>query len=155
MSDVSVIGLGQMGSVLAELLLRSGRSVTVWNRSVGKGDALVRAGAQLASSPSQAFAASPIALVILYDDAAFAEVLADTHMGGALQGRLVVNLGTSGPETARAVAAELASVGARYVDGAIQAAPSQMGQPDTPILIAGAPEDLAKAEPVLPFSRAT
>jgi 3-hydroxyisobutyrate dehydrogenase-like beta-hydroxyacid dehydrogenase len=32
MSDVSVIGLGAMGSALAGALLKSGLSVTLWNR---------------------------------------------------------------------------------------------------------------------------
>ena len=36
MTDVSVIGLGDMGSALARTLLDSGYSVTVWNRSADK-----------------------------------------------------------------------------------------------------------------------
>ena len=31
MTDVTVIGLGQMGMRLVELLSRAGKSVTVWN----------------------------------------------------------------------------------------------------------------------------
>ena len=33
-SDISVLGLGQMGAAMARALLASGRSVTVWNRSL-------------------------------------------------------------------------------------------------------------------------
>lgn len=40
MSDVSVIGLGQMGSKLVELLHANGRTVTLWNRSGVKADIL-------------------------------------------------------------------------------------------------------------------
>ena len=36
MSEVSVIGLGNMGSALARALLENGRQVTVWNRSPRK-----------------------------------------------------------------------------------------------------------------------
>ncbi len=37
MSDISVIGLGAMGSALARTLLQNGYAVTVWNRTAGKG----------------------------------------------------------------------------------------------------------------------
>ena len=36
MSDISVIGLGDMGSALASTLLKQGYSITVWNRSPAK-----------------------------------------------------------------------------------------------------------------------
>jgi len=36
MSDVSVLGLGNMGSALARAFLENGRAVTVWNRSPEK-----------------------------------------------------------------------------------------------------------------------
>jgi 3-hydroxyisobutyrate dehydrogenase-like beta-hydroxyacid dehydrogenase len=149
MSDVSVIGLGQMGVVLAKLLVAAGHSVTAWNRSPDKTRALAASGVKAASGPAQAIAASPVTLVILYDDAATDAVLSAEGVSQALAGRLIVNLGTSGPEAARALEQRIAAGGGRYVDGAIQAAPSQMGQPDTPILISGAPADIDAVEPVL------
>lgn len=149
MSDVSLIGLGQMGVVLAKLLVAAGHSVTAWNRSPDKTRALAASGVKAASGPARAIAASPVTLVILYDDAATDAVLSAEGVSQALAGRLIVNLGTSGPEAARAFEQRIAAAGGRYVDGAIQAAPSQMGQPDTPILISGAPGDIDAAEPVL------
>ena len=41
MSDVSVIGLGAMGSALARTLLQNGYAVTVWNRTAEKAEPLV------------------------------------------------------------------------------------------------------------------
>ena len=40
MNDVTGIGLGIMGTALARTLLKSGYSVTVWNRSPEKAEAL-------------------------------------------------------------------------------------------------------------------
>lgn len=48
MSNVTVIGLGTMGSTLARLLLQNGYHVTVWNRTIAKADPLVQDGAVLA-----------------------------------------------------------------------------------------------------------
>ncbi|MCP4075102.1 MAG: NAD(P)-binding domain-containing protein [Gammaproteobacteria bacterium] len=36
MTQISVIGLGVMGSALANTLLQKGYSVTVWNRTIEK-----------------------------------------------------------------------------------------------------------------------
>ena len=47
MSDISVIGLGAMGSALAHTLLQNGYSVTVWNRTAEKAEPLVSAGAAI------------------------------------------------------------------------------------------------------------
>lgn len=149
MSDVSLIGLGQMGVVLAKLLVAAGHSVTAWNRSPEKTRTLAASGVKAASNPAQAIAASPVTLLILYDDAATDAVLSAQGVSQALVGRLIVNLGTSGPEAARTFEQRIAAAGGRYVDGAIQAAPSQMGQPDTPILVSGAPTDVDAVEPLL------
>ena len=56
MTDVSVIGMGSMGSALARTLLQSGYAVTVWNRSVDKAELLVSDGAEVADSASVASA---------------------------------------------------------------------------------------------------
>lgn len=149
MSDVSLIGLGQMGGVLAKLLVMAGRSVTAWNRSPEKSQALAASGVKAASGPAEAIAASPVTLVVLYDDSAMDAVLSTEGVMEALTGRLIVNLGTTGPEAARAFEQRIAAAGGRYIDGAIQAAPSQMGKPDTPILVSGLPGDLDTVEPVL------
>ena len=44
---VCVIGLGDMGSALAEALINNGHRVTVWNRTMSKCDPLVDVGASV------------------------------------------------------------------------------------------------------------
>jgi 3-hydroxyisobutyrate dehydrogenase-like beta-hydroxyacid dehydrogenase len=46
-ATVSVIGIGNMGSALAETLLAAGFAVTVWNRTVSKAKRMVQQGAFL------------------------------------------------------------------------------------------------------------
>ncbi len=62
MSEVTVIGLGNMGSALAGALLANRRAVTVWNRSPEKAAALVEKGAVLAPNVTAALTASPVIL---------------------------------------------------------------------------------------------
>jgi 3-hydroxyisobutyrate dehydrogenase-like beta-hydroxyacid dehydrogenase len=149
MSDVTIVGLGQMGTVVAKLLIDAGSTITVWNRSAEKAAVLASYGAQVADNAAEAVSVSPVSVFILYDDAATEAVLSLDGISEALSGRLIVNLGTSGPDAARSFSDQVAAVGGRYLDGAIQAAPSQMGQPDTPIFVAGPSTDFLQAEPLL------
>ena len=50
MSDITVVGLGAMGSALAHSLLKAGREITVWNRSPDKVQPLVALGARVSSN---------------------------------------------------------------------------------------------------------
>ena len=58
MSDVTVIGLGAMGSALARAELKAGHSVTVWNRSPDKITLLVDLGASGSTTFSDAIQAT-------------------------------------------------------------------------------------------------
>lgn len=149
MTDVTVIGPGPMGLMLAELALKHGKTVTVWNRSAHKAATLVAQGAVLASTPAAAIAASPTTLVCVYDYAAAEEILAGEGVAAALQGRVLINLGTGGPDEVRRIDAIVTGHGGRYLDGAIQTAPSQMGQDDTPIIVSGPRALYAEYEPLL------
>ncbi|MEU4578356.1 NAD(P)-binding domain-containing protein [Nonomuraea sp. NPDC023979] len=60
---VTVVGLGPMGLVLAETLLGKGLTLTVWNRTPGKADALAAKGARRAATVAEAVAASPVTIL--------------------------------------------------------------------------------------------
>lgn len=149
MTDVTVIGIGQMGRELARLLVASGRTVTVWNRTRERGEALVAQGAVLAPTPADAIAASPVVITCLADATALRAVFEDEGAPAALHGRVVVDLGTAGPDEVRSTKVWLDQQGCHLIDGAIQAAPSQMGADDTPVLLAGSAEVLDRVRPTL------
>lgn len=135
--QVSVIGLGSMGATLARLFMAGGHAVMVWNRSPAKAAGLVEGGARLARSAAEAVAASPVTVICVYDYAAADAILRQPEVEAKLAGKVLVQLTTGSPQEALASADWAARHGARYLDGAIQAAPSQMGQPDTPLLLSG------------------
>lgn len=148
-SHVSVIGLGMMGSRLAQLLLETGWHVTVWNRSPAAAAPLVKAGARLAATSAEAIAASPVSVMVVKDYAAGMQILANPGMAGALTGHTLVHLSSGSPQEALDMERLVQGHGGFYLDGAIQAAPEQMGQPDTPIFIAGAQAAFNTALPML------
>lgn len=148
-NKVSVIGLGSMGTTLARLLLQKGYEVTVWNRSSGKADELVKEGAILAKDIAEAIIASPVIVICVYNYQASQQILDIAAVRAVLNQKLVLQLSTISPD--EAIEAELwaAENGASYINGGIQAAPRQMGQPDTPILISGKEATYLAAEPIL------
>jgi len=147
--DLSVIGLGMMGGTLARLLLRNGYRVTVWNRTKTAAEPLVRDGAVLADSAAAAVAASSVVVVCVHNYKAANEILGTKEIASALEGRVLLQLTTGSPQEARDSEIWARERGADYLDGAIQAAPSQMARPDTMILVSGAESAFRRSEPVL------
>jgi 3-hydroxyisobutyrate dehydrogenase-like beta-hydroxyacid dehydrogenase len=138
-----------MGQTLARLLIERGHHVTLWNRSAAKAEALVAGGGTLAATPEEAIAASPLAIVCVYDHAATEAIFAAPGVEAAVRGRTLVQLTTISPDESRRTQAWALQHGAALLAGAIQAAPSQMGQPDTPVLVSGDETTWQATAPVL------
>ncbi|WP_043624096.1 NAD(P)-dependent oxidoreductase [Nonomuraea candida] len=136
-TPVTVIGLGLMGQALAGAFVRAGHPTTVWNRTPGKADALVGAGATEAPSVEAAVAAAPLVVVCVRDYDAVRALLAPAE--AALSGRVLVNLTSGASDEARELAGWAAERGADYLDGAIMMTPPGIGAPETVILYGGPP----------------
>lgn len=149
MSEVSVIGLGAMGSALARALLRGGHRVTVWNRTATKADPLVREGAVLAPNPTSAVAASPVVLICVDSYAVSRAILSEPNVKPNLSGRILIQLTTGSPQEARESELWSREAGARYLDCAILAYPDQIGKPDAALLVAGEETCFRGCEPLL------
>ncbi|MGF0116223.1 NAD(P)-dependent oxidoreductase [Promicromonospora sp. Marseille-Q5078] len=132
---VALLGLGDMGRVLASTLLDGGHAVTVWNRSPGRDTGLVERGARRAADSGDAVRAAPTVVVCLDDHASVHETL--DPLAEQLRGRVVVNLTTTTPNQARELASWASDHGLRYIDGAIMAAPPMIGAPGAAILYSG------------------
>lgn len=135
MEDISVIGLGKMGTALAAALLRGGHRVTVWNRSAHKAASVT--GAAPAATPAAAIAASPLTIVCVSDYAATRSILSEPGVAQALAGRTLVQLSTGTPAEARELAAWAHERRARYLDGGILAWPSHIGGEQTLVYVCG------------------
>lgn len=132
---VTIVGLGQMGIKLAELLRDQNIPITVWNRSIAKAKDIknVRVIANLNNAIDQ----SAIIIICVYDYKAINEILSGPEIQAALKGKTIINLTTGSPQEADNLDLRMKNYDAYYLDGAIQVAPDQMGMPDTTILISG------------------
>jgi len=71
--NIGFIGLGSMGAGMAENLLKAGHTVTVYNRTRSRAEALAAKGAQLAPTPAEACRGDAV-LTMVADDAALEAV---------------------------------------------------------------------------------
>lgn len=132
---VTVIGLGQMGIRLAELLRDNGDVVTVWNRTISKAKGIKNV--QVIEHFENAVSQSQIIVICVYDYHAVNEILTNLEDISILRDKTVINLTSGSPEEAHSLEQQIKGYGGQYIDGAIQVAPDQMGLPDTTILLSG------------------
>ena len=134
MSEVSVLGLGNMGTALAKSLLASGRSVTVWNRSADKAQPFINTDTQVAASAADAISASNVSILCIRNHKTTAELL--RPISGNLPGKTILQLSTGSAKEAEELVDLLTSAGADWLIGMINAYPSGIGKAETPILCA-------------------
>jgi 3-hydroxyisobutyrate dehydrogenase-like beta-hydroxyacid dehydrogenase len=132
---VTVIGLGSMGTALAEAFLRAGHPTTVWNRTASKALPLVDMGAVHAGTVEDAVATGSLVITCLttYDDTRAALEPA----APMLRGRALVTLNSGSPAGARETATWALGHGARFLGGAIKNVPSAVGAEDTLLYYGG------------------
>lgn len=135
MRNVTVLGLGSMGSALAHCLLRAGYDVSVWNRTVGKTKALADLGASVCSSPDEAVAASDFTIICIKSHKETVELV--EGLSTSLKGKTVCDMSTGDTSDADALVSILCAQGAGYMLGMINCYPSGVGDKDTTILTIG------------------
>jgi lactate dehydrogenase-like 2-hydroxyacid dehydrogenase len=72
--DIGFIGLGRMGAGMAASLQRAGNTLTVYNRTLGKDEELVRAGAKRATRIAEVCNGDAV-VTMLADDSALENVV--------------------------------------------------------------------------------
>ena len=135
--DVSVIGLGAMGTIMARTFLRKGKRVAVWNRSADKADILVAEGAHRCETAAAALAASPVAIVVLLDNDAVHAMLSIPGVERALAQRTMVNYTTNSKENSIALQNLVHRAGGHYLKGVIVAYPRNVGHRESYCIHAG------------------
>jgi 3-hydroxyisobutyrate dehydrogenase len=110
-STIAVLGLGAMGRAIAAKLLAEGHDLTVWNRTPGRDEGLVSAGATRADTPAGAVRGAEVVITMLTDPPALESVLfgPDGASSAIRDTATLIEMSTVGP-TAIASAAELLTV---------------------------------------------
>jgi len=148
MSDVTVIGLGAMGSAIANAFMNAGHETTVWNRSADKMHSLRTSGAHCAETATEAGAASPVVIICIDDYAATWKLFEEHGLGKILSGKTLVQFSTGTPKEARDTETGAKVHGTKYLDGALLAYPREIGQ-DGIVVISGEENTYAEVRELL------
>jgi 3-hydroxyisobutyrate dehydrogenase len=145
----AVLGLGLMGTAIALRLQAQGVAVTGWNRSAERSQAAAAAGLAVAADAATAIGAADLVLLVLSDAAAIETTLLAPPAAAALRGRLIVQMGTIGPEESRALAARLDALGGRYLEAPVLGSLTEVRDGRLIIMVGGEETLFAQCRPVL------
>ncbi len=150
MSDITVIGLGKMGSALARAIQNAGHALTVWNRSAEKMQPFIDDGINAASDLISAISASQVILICIDNYAVSDAMLQSGEVAPLLEGRTLVQLSTGTPREAAEAAAWMATHKVSYLDGAILGGPDNIGtDSSSQILLCGDEDAYMRTEKLL------
>lgn len=145
--DIGFIGLGEMGAVMVENILKAGHQVRVWNRSPERAAGLAAAGARVVDSPAQAFAGDAV-FSMLADDAALRAVIDAQLLEHAPRGLIHVNMATISVALAEELAHAHESRGLNYVAAPVLGRPDAAAAAKLTIVAAGPAEAIDRVQPV-------
>ena len=147
---IAVLGLGLMGTPMAQRLCAAGYAVRVWNRTPAKALALQAHGATACASPAEAVATADTVITMLQDGPAVASVLFQQGVAEALRpGSLVVDMSSIQPREARDHAARLAALGVACLDAPVSGGTVGAEAGTLAIMAGGLAADFERALPLL------
>ena len=153
---IGFIGLGKMGTPMARHLIAAGHELSVWNRTEGKTEPLLREGAIAAATPAEAELGAEAVVTMVFDDAANEEVIFGPNglMDALSPGALHVSCSTISVALSERLTAEHAKRGHAFVAAPVFGRPEIAEQGRLWIVAAGKEEAVERARPVLePMSR--
>ncbi len=149
--NLALIGAGAMGGAIGARLLATGATLAVFDLDPDKRAALTALGATGAASG--AAAATGVDAVILSLNAPHivrAAVFGAAGVAdGAAPGTLIIDMSSIDPEATKALAAEAAGRGLRWVDSPLSGGIPKAATGELTLMQGGAPEDVAQAQAIL------
>ena len=147
---VGFIGLGIMGKPMALNLLKAGFPLVVHNRSHGKVEELVAAGAIDGGSPKGVAERAEVIILCLPDSPDVQAVVEGPEgvFAGIGPGKVIVDMGTTSPALERDLAAKAEKLGAEMLDAPVSGGDIGAQRGTLSIMVGGKAEVLAWVLPV-------
>ena len=136
MATIAFLGTGLLGSAFAEAAAKRGDTVSAWNRSPAKAQALVQFGVKAAATPADAVRGAARVHLILKDDAVVDEVIAAARAGLG-ENAVIVDHSTTMPKLTAERAARLAAAGVKYLHCPVFMGPPAARSAQGSMIVAG------------------
>ena len=152
--SIAFIGLGNMGSPMAENLLKAGYTLSVFDLSDTATKRLEKAGARVAQSPKEAASNAQVVISMLPAGQHVHSVyLGDSSAEGLLaalpKGTLVIDSSTIAAADARTVAEAASKLGIDFLDAPVSGGTGGAVAGSLTFIVGGRADAFAKAEPIL------
>ena len=115
--NLSLFGIGLMGTAIAHRLLQQGHTLTLYNRTQREFPDLQAQGATLAETVEAAISASSILILTLSDAQAIQDILLKPGLN--LHGKIILQMGTIAPQESQAIAQTMQTLGATYLEAPV------------------------------------
>ena len=144
---IAFIGVGRMGSGMVARLIAAGHELTIYDPAPTAVAPLAALGARVAGSPAEAVANSAVAMASVPGPA---DARATAHLiAGSPALRVFVDLSTSGPAAAQAIAAVLERRGIAAIDAPVSGGVNGAATGNLTIMASGPAEAMERVCPLL------
>lgn len=145
------IGLGTMGIPMVQSLLRADYSVTAFNRSRAKANAIQKEGVELVDTPAALISNTDVVIIMVTDDQAIKDI--SQGVGGLLSaevsGKTIINMSTVSPAISTEMEALCLANGHRYLDAPVSGSVKQATEATLVIIAGGDQEVFEEVKPIL------
>lgn len=148
---IGFLGLGAMGEGIVSRLLAAGHTVTGWNRTKSKAEALIQDGMKWGDTPREVAGQSEIVLSIVTDAEAVRNVALGPQgvVAGLAPEGIYLDMSTIAPDSSRAIASEFKMAGRTMLDAPISGSPVTLKQGKASIMVGGDKNSFERVRPVL------
>ena len=136
MAHIAFLGTGLLGSAFAEAAAKRGDTVTAWNRSAAKAQALAQFGVKAAATPADAVRGAARVHLILKNDFVVDEVIAAARAGLG-EDAVIIDHSTTLPKLTVERAERLAAAGVKYLHCPVFMGPPAVRSAQGSMLVAG------------------
>jgi len=151
MTRIGIVGLGRMGSAMAERLRDQGFDLIGWDQAGAANERAKAAGVRSAANAGAVAAASDLVISSITEDDGARRIFAgpDGFLQADVSGKLFVEMSTLRPMTGRELAPLVEQKGARLVEAPVLGTIPQARAGTLFAMAGGCAEDLLRVRPVL------
>ena len=151
MAKIGFVGLGVMGSGMAERLLAAGHTVTGYNRTKVKAQRLLGSGMNWADTPRAAAQAGDLVFTMVTNTEALRAVTGGPNgiLAGLSSDKIYIDMSTVSPAASRELATQVANKGAQMLDAPVSGSISTLQEGKLSIMVGGERGVFEKALPIL------
>jgi 3-hydroxyisobutyrate dehydrogenase len=148
---VAVLGLGIMGTGMANNLLRAGFPVNVYNRDAAKSAPFAASGARVATSPADAASDADVVVAMVADDRASRAVWMGEQgaLSSVKKGALLIDSSTLSVAWVDELSKAAQDAGADFIDAPVTGSRDHAAAGQLNFLVGGSEAALERAKPVL------